>query len=118
MNPSNSLIIVALNSSVAALRKSDGRIVWQTDLPGIMGDRFVTVTCDDTHVYAHAKGRMHCLSLDKGRILWTNELKGFGYGIASLCVPGFPSAPDAATYAKHHADQEAPTSTDSSAAAS
>ena len=118
MNPSDLLVIVALNSSVAALLKSNGRILWQTDLPGIMGNRFVTITADDSHVYAYAKGKMHCLSLAKGKLLWTNELKGFGYGIASICVPGFSSAPDPAAYAKHQADQEARTSTDTSATTS
>ena len=107
MNPSELLVIVALNTSVAALLKSNGRILWQTDLPGIMGDRFVTVICDNTHVYAYAKGKMHCLSLDKGKILWTNELKGFGYGIASLCVPGFPSTPDPAAYAQMEKERQA-----------
>ena len=115
MIPSDLLVIVALNTSVAALLKSNGRILWQTDLPGIMGDRFVTITADDAHVYAYAKGRMHCLSLDKGQILWTNELKGFGYGIASICVPGFPSAPDPAAYAKRRADERSSSSSDSPA---
>ena len=100
MNPSDLLVIIALNSSVAAVLKSNGRTLWQTDLPGIMGDRFVTLACDATHVYAYAKGKLHCLSLDKGKILWTNELKGFGYGLASLCVPGLPSAPDPAARAQ------------------
>lgn len=106
MNPGDLLVIVALNTSVAALLRSDGRLLWQTDLPSLMGDRFVTLTCDGACVYAYAKGKVHCLSLNQGKILWTNELKGFGYGIASLCLPGFPSTPDPATYAKVKADEQ------------
>ena len=63
-------------------------MLWTTELPGILGDRFVTVTCDDTRVYAFTRGQMHCLDLNTGRLLWSNELKGFGYGIATLCIPG------------------------------
>ena len=106
---SSDLLVVALNTRVAALVKSDGRILWQTDLPGFMGDRFVTLACDATNVYAYAKGKMHCLSRDRGQVLWTNELKGFGYGIASICVPGFSSAPDPA-YAKIQSDRRSSSS--------
>ena len=106
MTSGDSFVLVALNSNVAALHRGDGRILWQTKLPGIMGDSFVTLTCDGASVYAAAKGRVHCLSLTNGDILWTNELKGFGYGVASLCVPGQPAAPDTAAFAKYRANQQ------------
>ncbi len=114
MEPKQLLVVLALNSQVAALLRSSGKILWTTDLPGMMGDRFTTVTADETHVYACAKGQMHCLDLTTGRILWTNELKGFGYGIASLCLPGAPAAPDPAAYAKLEADKKSNTGDSSS----
>ena len=106
MNPSELLVIVALNTSVAALLKSSGKMVWQTDLPGIVGDRFVTLTADASHVFAYAKGKLHCLDTKTDRVLWTNELKGFGYGIASVCVPGVPSASDPTAYAQMEAEKQ------------
>ena len=104
MNP-NDLIFLGLRSQVIALSKSNGEIRWSMKLPGVMGEGFVTVNSDGACVYAFTKGRIHCLDMVTGRILWTNELKGFGYGIASICVPGFSTAPDPAAYAEHKANE-------------
>jgi len=109
----NDLIFLGLKSRVSAITKSDGLILWTTELHGALGDAFVTVNCDGKHVYAHTKGQIHCLDPFEGSILWTNELKGFGFGVASICIPGFPTAPEMAVYEKLAADKRA---RDSSAA--
>lgn len=88
MNPGDLLVVLGLNGRVAALLRKNGRVLWSTNLPGVFGDRFVTVACDDTHVYAYTHGQIHCLDMESGRILWSNELEGFGYGIATVCLPG------------------------------
>ena len=93
MAPGDLLVVLGLNGRVIALLRKDGRVVWATDLPGILGDHFVTIACDDACVYAYTHGQLHCLDMQSGRILWSNELKGFGYGTATICVPG--SAADA-----------------------
>ena len=111
---SNDLIFLGLKNRVSAITKSDGRILWTSQLPGSLGDGFVTLNCDGKHVYAYNRGQLHCLELFSGNILWTNTLKGFGYGVASICIPGFPTAPDPAMYAKMDADRRS--STDSSSA--
>ena len=49
---------------------------------------------------AHARGQLHCLDMASGRILWTNGLAGYGYGIASICLPGHPTAPNTAALAR------------------
>ena len=72
-----------------------------------MGDGFVTLNADGQNVYAFVKGQIYCLDMNTGRIIRTNELKGFGYGIGSICIPGLGTAPDAAAYAKHKANQDA-----------
>ena len=102
MNASD-LVIVGLFGRVAGLRKSAGSILWSTDLPGIIGDRFVSVTADQTNVYAHTHGQLHCLDLASGRILWTNDLPGYGYGIASICLPGSPASLQPAVQATQRA---------------
>lgn len=101
----NDLLFLGLKNRVSAITKSDGNILWTTQLAGVLGDGFVTVNCDGKHVYAYAKGQLHCLELFSGQILWTNQLKGFGYGVASICIPGCPTAPDPAIYAKMEADR-------------
>jgi hypothetical protein len=39
-------------------------------------------------------------------MLWSNELKGYGYGIASICIPGQFTAPEMAMVARIFADEK------------
>lgn len=87
MNASD-FVFLGLKNRVAAPGRNDGQMVWTTELPGGLGDGFVTLSCDDRRVFACAHGQFHCLDLFSGQILWRNELKGYGYGIASICLPG------------------------------
>jgi outer membrane protein assembly factor BamB len=94
---SDNILLLGLNASVTAISTHDGQTLWKTQLPTTLsGDDFVTVLSDDRFVFAHTEGRLHCLDLANGQLLWSNELKGYGYGIASLCFPGGSSAPDIA----------------------
>jgi outer membrane protein assembly factor BamB len=94
---SDNMLLLGLNQTVTAISKHDGRTLWKTELPvTLSGDDFVTVISDGDYVFAHTEGRLHCLDLANGRVLWSNNLKGYGYGIASLSFPGGPAAPDVA----------------------
>lgn len=96
MNPADLLLLATKNHAVA-LHKDTGEILWKTKLPGGFGGEFVTLLADDQLVFTHARGFISCLELATGKLLWTNELKGLGYGLASLAFAGGASAPDAAT---------------------
>lgn len=100
------IVLVAVKSRVMAISKRDGRILWATDLGGGISSNFVTLLATDTQVFAHTKGKVHCLALTTGWIQWTNELPGCGYGIASIALPGGISAPQAGAV-QTIADQEA-----------
>ena len=92
------IVLLGLKYSVTAFSKADGHVLWRTDLPvTLSGSDFVTVLSDGDYVFAHTEGRLHCLELATGRILWSNGLSGYGYGIASLCFPNGMAAPDPAT---------------------
>lgn len=104
MNP-NDVIFMGLNSRVVALNKGNGQILWDTKLGGVLGDGFISINSDGQHVFAFCKGQIYCLDASSGAIVWTNELKGYGYGIASICIPGCPTAPDSAMYAKMESDK-------------
>ncbi|HSU55306.1 MAG TPA: PQQ-binding-like beta-propeller repeat protein [Candidatus Dormibacteraeota bacterium] len=95
MNPDEFLLLGIKNSVIAISRRS-GRIEWTTRLPGGMGQSFVMVACDAERVYAYASGKLHCLDLGNGNVLWSNGLTGYGFGLATICVPGFGSTSDAA----------------------
>jgi outer membrane protein assembly factor BamB len=108
------IILVGVRHSVSAVSKSNGSVLWTTKLQGGMGGDFVTVMCDGERVFAHSSGQLYGLDLSTGRVLWKNELRGFGYGLASICMPGMASAPDLAAIRAVEAQQE---SASSSAAA-
>jgi outer membrane protein assembly factor BamB len=92
----NDIVLLALKHKVTAIAKSDGRHLWCTEIRGglVSGGDFITLASDDTHVFAYSGGHLHCLELFSGRLLWSDELPGYGFGLASLCLPGHGSAPD------------------------
>lgn len=88
MNPAHLLLLGAKNS-VCAFNRNNGDLVWRTQLSGSgFGGEFVTIHVDGLQVFAHGRGELHCLELTTGRVLWSNPLKGLGYGIATLATPG------------------------------
>ena len=94
---SDNILLLGLKHSVTAMSKRDGRILWKTELPTTLtGNDFVTVLSDGLFVFAHTEGQLHCLDIANGQILWSNELRGYGYDVASLCFPGGTTAPDIA----------------------
>jgi outer membrane protein assembly factor BamB len=94
---SDNILLLGLKYSVTAISKVDGQTLWKTELPtALSGDDFVTMLSDGRLVFAHTYGKLHCLDLANGQVLWSNDLKGYGFGIASLCFPGGTSAPDLA----------------------
>lgn len=60
---------------------------------------------DGQRVVAHTGGTLYRLDLANGKILWSDGLCGYGYGIASLCFPKGASAPDAAAMQRIELDQ-------------
>lgn len=90
------IILIGVKHSVSAVSRTFGTIHWTTKLQGGLAENFVTVACDGDRVFAHSAGKLYCLDLSNGRVLWTNELRGFGFGLASICIPGIASAPELA----------------------
>jgi len=88
------VILIGLKRRVAAIARGNGKILWSTELSGGMTADFVTLVCDGTTVFAYTGGHLHGLDFTTGRILWVNELPGFGYGVGSLCLPDGASAPE------------------------
>lgn len=87
MSPDD-IVLLSVKARVLAISRKDGRLLWTTELPGGLSSNFVSLLADETHVFAHSKGHLHCLALSNGAIKWINELPGCGYGIATLAFPG------------------------------
>ena len=79
------LIYIGIRGSVLALNRDSGSIIWEARLPE---SSFVNLAWDDSRVYALSNGEVFCLDACDGRVLWKNPLKGFGYGLGSILVPG------------------------------
>ena len=85
------LVFVGVKSHVLAIQKQTGQEVWQCKCKG--GSTFVTLLVNGNYVYAHTGGELFCLEALSGRILWKNELKGMGYGLASIAMEGMSVSP-------------------------
>jgi outer membrane protein assembly factor BamB len=108
---SQEVLLMGVKHSVSAISKANGAVIWTTKLPGGLGSDFVTVASDGERVFAHSSGQLFCLDFWSGRLLWNNELRGYGYGLASLCIPGMASAPDLAAVHAIKSQREAANTT-------
>ncbi|MDB6020951.1 MAG: hypothetical protein JWQ04_808 [Pedosphaera sp.] len=80
----NDLIFVGIKGTAIALHRASGQIVWQTHL---RGSGFVNLVLEGDNLYATAQGEVFCLDPATGAGRWNNELKGYGWGLASIAVP-------------------------------
>ncbi len=103
MSTENLLFIGTLHY-VAAIDKSDGGILWRSQLKtGLFtGHPFVTLLVEDQKVFAHTGGELFCLDALTGRQLWMNKLEGLGYEMASLAIAGSSApSPEAIAQLQH-----------------
>jgi len=101
------IVLIGVKHSVSAVSRANGHVLWTTQLAGGLGSDFVAVACDGKRVFAHSSGQLFCMELSSGRMLWTNELRGYGYGLTTICVPGMASSPDLAAVRAIQAQREA-----------
>lgn len=76
-------LILGINGYVVAIKKEDGREIWRTKLKS---GSITVVSSDQTHVYAASSGHLFCLDKATGKQVWTNPLKGLGYGTCIIDV--------------------------------
>ena len=87
MNASD-ILVLGVKGTLTAFDKNTGTRLWTTRLKSSLSSDFVSVLADDTKVYAHTGGEIFCVDLFTGDGLWSDQLPGLGYGIASLALPG------------------------------
>ena len=76
------MLFVAFNKQVAALDAATGEIIWQWKAP--KGSGFVSLLLDGERLFAAVQGYTYCLDAINGDQVWSNPMKGFGHGVASL----------------------------------
>ena len=101
------LVFVGIGRSVVALNRATGEQVWATRLKGY---DFVNVLLDGGRIFATSCGEIFCLDPLTGDVLWHNQLKGFGTGLATIATEaGAGSGLAAALAEKQRRDQAAAT---------
>ncbi len=76
------LVFVGFNSRIAALDRATGELVWDWKAPH--GSGFVAILLDGDQLIVSVSGYTYALDPASGDTLWSNLLKGFGYGIPCL----------------------------------
>lgn len=85
------LVFTGFNKRVAAVHRGSGQLLWQWKAPH---SGYVTLLLDGDRLIVSVNGYLHALDALTGRLLWTNDLPGFGTGVASLAsVRGGSSVP-------------------------
>jgi outer membrane protein assembly factor BamB len=106
------LVFTGFNKRVAALHRETGALVWEWKAPQ---SGYVTLLLDGDRLIVSVKGYLHCLNPLTGKRLWTNDLPGFGTGVATLAsARGGSSVPLPAYAAAQEAQRAAATNHPSS----
>jgi outer membrane protein assembly factor BamB len=77
------LIFVGFNSRIFALDRYTGELAWHWKSPRGSSSH-VALLLDGDRLIASVNGYMYCLDPLFGQVVWANELKGFGTGVAAL----------------------------------
>jgi outer membrane protein assembly factor BamB len=99
MGPSD-LVFIGANGRVVALIRDSGELVWQWTYgwPRWMMSGFVSLVPDGDQLFVAVNGFVYCLNARTGAQIWSNPLRGLGYGHTTI-VTGRPTATPAAAAA-------------------
>ena len=106
------LVYVGFLCRVAALNRGTGEIVWQWEAP--QGRTYLTLLLDRDLLIVSVDGYMYGLLAATGQQLWSNPMKGFKFGVASIAsASGSVQNVAAAASAQRAAQAQASTPTQS-----
>lgn len=108
------LVYVGFNSRIAALNRSTGELVWDWKAPS--GSGFVALLLEGDQLVVSVSGYTYALDPATGETLWTNLLKGFGYGIPCLVSTSGTTLSHSAAAAEQEAQQASQSAAGTSAA--
>lgn len=82
------LVFIGIKNAVVALDDKTGYEVWRTEL---RSGGYMYVVWDGQSIYATCAGEVWRLDPENGSIIWHNQLKGLGRGLASVATTRAPS---------------------------
>jgi len=80
-------LFIGANGKIAVIDAGTGRTIKEITLnPSKLkgGNGFVNMLKKGGFIYAHTYGQLYCIDIGSGRTIWSNELKGFGYDLATI----------------------------------
>jgi len=77
-------LIIAIKGTVLSINPLTGHETWRSKSLGPAGQAVTLLTLGSRHIIAGHHGEVHCLDRTSGRLIWTNSLKGLGYGLVTL----------------------------------
>ena len=80
-------VVVYVGGYVHALNPMTGDTVWSTKLPKAYKSSIGGAIIDGDVVLAGVGGRVYCLDITDGRLLWQNDMPGMGLGMVSVATP-------------------------------
>lgn len=100
------MVYVGLSRRVFALDRYSGELIWTWKAP--KGSGFPSILLDGDRLIVAVNGYIYCLDPLYGQQVWDNPLKGFGFGVCSLCsVNGAISGGGAAAQQQQIQQQQA-----------
>ena len=81
-------IFGVVGGHVVSVELATGEEQWRTKIPGGSTSSVASVVVRDGLVVVGSRGVLHCFDGQTGARLWSNELKGLGYGNIFLGSPG------------------------------
>ncbi|MCB9895864.1 MAG: PQQ-binding-like beta-propeller repeat protein [Planctomycetes bacterium] len=80
-------IVVYVGGHVHAVEPMSGQTLWSTRLPKTYKQSIGTVLVEGDVVLAGVGGRLYCLDIYDGRLIWMNEMPGMGLGMVAVATP-------------------------------
>jgi len=80
-------LYIGAKGKIAVIDEGTGRTIKEIALNESWlksGNGFVNMIKKGNFIYAHTTGRLYCVEINSGKIIWSNELKGLGYDLATM----------------------------------
>jgi outer membrane protein assembly factor BamB len=81
-NTIKDIVFTGFNKQVIALDRYSGEVVW--DWKASKGSGYAAILLDGDRLIISVNGYVYCLDPLTGKLVWENELKGYGTGIPSV----------------------------------
>jgi len=80
-------LYIGAKGKIVAIDEGTGRTIKEITLDQSWlksGNGFVNMIKKGNFIFAHTSGHLYCIEIQSGKVIWSNELKGLGYDLATM----------------------------------